>query len=85
MNRIKVKSFLSFTQEEKRDLIRSVRAKRVHSLEEARTKKARGRTKSAIRNRAKRGKVDNMAKKATAALGKLSAAELKKILQMYGD
>lgn len=84
MDRIKVKPFLTFTYSEKLDLIKSVQQMRINSLEEARTKKARGRTKSAIKNLKKRGKtVVDPAKVAEKAMAKLTPMQIKKLMEMY--
>ena len=84
MDRIKVKPFLSFTKAEMIEKIIGIQKLRMTSLEEARTKKAKGRTKSAMKNLAKRKKrVVNPEKAAAKALDKLSPLQLAKIAKMF--
>ena len=83
MERIKVKSFLSYSTNEKLQLIQSVRSIRSTALEQARIKKSKGRTKSATKNLIKKGKIIDPAKTALAALSKLTPAQLEKITNMF--
>ena len=85
MGRIKVKPFLSFSKVEMLEKIISIQKLRDVSLEEARTKKAGGRTKSAIKNMKRfRGKKGvNQKSKAKKALDKLTPEQLEKITKMF--
>ena len=84
MNRIKVKSFLDFTPAEGLDLITRLQKLRTNSLEEARTKKAKGLTKSARRNLKKRKSTIDPEKAALNALNKLSPEQIQKMKEIFG-
>ncbi len=83
MSRIKVKNFLSFTPLEKIQWIEKIQALRINALEEARTKNARGLTKSAKKNLKKRKKYIDPKKAAKTALKKLTQVELNHLKEMY--
>jgi len=84
MDRIKVKSFLTLPSLDKILKIESLQAMRINSLEEARTKKAKGMTKSATKNRAARGrKLPDPKAAAIAAMKKLNPTQLAKLKEIY--
>lgn len=86
MDRIQMKTYLEFTQDEKEALILKIRALREGSLAEARVKKCGGRTKSATANIIKRGgKIKDPAPDLLKALGKLDPSALAKIKSMFNN
>ena len=83
MNRIKVKSFLTLSRPEMLEKIITIQKLRMTSLEEARTKKAKGRTKSAIKNLKRRKKSINPKADAIKALDKLTPLQQAKLAKMF--
>ena len=83
MNRIKIKSFLNFSLPEKVEKITTIQKLRMTSLEEARTKKAKGRTKSATKNLKRRKKSINPKADAIKALDKLTPLQQAKLARMF--
>ena len=83
MNRIKVIPFLTLSKPQMIEKILIIQKLRMTSLEEARTNKARGRTKSAIKNLKKRKKSINPKADAIKALEKLSPLQQAKLAKMF--
>ena len=83
MNRIKVIPFLTLSHPQMVEKIINIQKLRTLSLEEARTKKAKGRTKSAIRNLKKRKKSINPKADAIKALDKLTPLQQAKLAKMF--
>lgn len=84
MDRIICKDYLSQDASERLALITRIQSLRVNALEESRVKKG-GRTKSAAKNLAKRGKkVKDPTAALTKALKGLSPAAIAKLKASYG-
>jgi len=83
MNRIKVIPFLTLSRPQMVEKIINIQKLRTLSLEEARTKKAKGRTKSAIRNLKKRKKSINPKADAIKALDKLTPLQQAKLAKIF--